>query len=1151
MVGALVLLPWSNFSLPWRPSVVLALLLASGCGRTPDDVLPPADLSFLGSPVPDARHSSIWVSRTSGLVANGTDALEVVVVARNRANEPLPGIEVSGFLSTSGPPGRDNSSFPAVTDGAGKARGTLSTTLAGTRSVFATVSMPGEQPRVGTVIQAPDAVEFIAGPPAVLRFLNKLGAQMAGKVFSPLVSIKAEDAFGNDVPVHPTITLSLGGGPTGAQLSGPVQVEPGSGVANFPSAFLTMAGEGYVLEASSPGLPSVQSSPFSVLAAAPARMAFLVEPTDVVAGEPLPDLRVAHYDAFGNLATSAFNFVELHLLPERFDAPLFGERSESVRSGVAEFRGLTIRRAGLGYQLQARHDPLPPISSRTFNVLAAAPSAERSKLEAVPERVLADGSAPSSLVLRVRDPFDNPVPNAAVQFAVTHGQGALIETAAHSNARGTASAKLTSGQQGRVTVSAQVGGATVQQDVRFASARALQVGLPGLPNAPFGPSLVADFDGDGHLDIADIDNGGVLVARGVGDGTFSRPQSFHGYGMTYALATGDVNGDGVLDLVLGSSSISVLHGAGDGTFDSPTVYPADASTIHIGWVGVSDVNADGLSDVLYMLTSGLGVMINKGAGRLGPTTVWSAPRPSTSGTSSGQPQLLDVDGDGRLDLLVLDYYGEAVRVLRASAAGGFLPAAESYDVGSDPQDVAVGDVNGDGRLDLLVLRYFGTPALLRGLPNGTFGVAETVAATVPLGGSRLALGDVDGDGDLDLAVTTAHVGGVTVVRNDGAGGFVQAVSYAEGQERGTLRFADLTHDARPELLMSNGSVLLNAGDGKLHAPVGQHSSWNVARLLVADWNADGELDIVTAGAIAGVSWGAPGGGFAPYTSVSTLTSTDAASADFNGDGKLELVLGRDFGKRLDFFQVDSLGSVQSLPALPLGWTPTALHAAELDGDGVVDLAVASRGENAVRVLRNLGAGAFDISVAYPAGSSPTGLTTADLNGDGRRDLVVTHATTRDLSVLLAQPAGGYAPAVAIEAGRTMGVVAADLNGDGNVDLAAGVVAGNQSALVIFPGNGDGTFGPPLEHPLSSWATGVLASDLNGDGHVDLLAVGGKLTLFFGDGDGRFAPPVSYGSELEVVAAALADFNADGRIDVAAQLEALDSQSAVLFNRSLR
>ncbi|QDU66338.1 FG-GAP repeat domain-containing protein [Engelhardtia mirabilis] len=136
----------------------------------------------------------------------------------------------------------------------------------------------------------------------------------------------------------------------------------------------------------------------------------------------------------------------------------------------------------------------------------------------------------------------------------------------------------------------------------------------------------------------------------------------------------------------------------------------------------------------------------------------------SAGSRPNEVALGDLDGDGALDAVtanrgcynyLLDQWeGFGVSVLLGDGAGGFsAPIHYPFAVGhAELTGVDLGDVDGDGALDLVTVNYLaGSMTLLRGLGDGSFTAAGSLyAGSYP---SRVALGDIDGDGDLDVAVS--------------------------------------------------------------------------------------------------------------------------------------------------------------------------------------------------------------------------------------------------------------------------------------------------------------------------------------------------------------------------------------------------------------
>jgi hypothetical protein len=246
-----------------------------------------------------------------------------------------------------------------------------------------------------------------------------------------------------------------------------------------------------------------------------------------------------------------------------------------------------------------------------------------------------------------------------------------------------------------------------------------------------------------------------------------------------SVVVGDFTGDGTLDLVLGDYEfapyVTVLLGDGTGKFTATTSPPNGEYPTYA--LAVGDFNGDGKLD-LAVLENQKFVNILLGVGD-GTFTAIAQPLPP-----EGFPISIavgDFNGDGKLDLAVantgVDVYGSnTVTILLGNGDGTFTATAQSPTTGNNPGSMAVGDFNGDGNLDLAVVNTCGngppncpsgtpgTVTILMGDGNGGFTAAASSPATTPNPGA-VAAGDFNGDGRLDLAVTfwNAPNNGVSVL----------------------------------------------------------------------------------------------------------------------------------------------------------------------------------------------------------------------------------------------------------------------------------------------------------------------------------------------------------------------------------------------------
>jgi hypothetical protein len=322
--------------------------------------------------------------------------------------------------------------------------------------------------------------------------------------------------------------------------------------------------------------------------------------------------------------------------------------------------------------------------------------------------------------------------------------------------------------------------------------------------------------------------------------------------------------------------------------------------------------------------------------------------------------------------------------------------------------------------------------------------------------------------------------------------FEPRVNYTVGANPQYIATADFRHEGKLDLVSANYgsgtvSVLLGNGDGTFR-PQMQYAATSYAQApIVGDFNRDGILDLAVPGyGDVAILLGRGDGSFGPPAFYSDNGAYHGITADFKGDGKL-------------------------------------------------DLAIADSG---VSILLGNGDGTFGPAVEYQAGGFSTTVATGDFNRDGILDLVTSNYDENTVSVLLGNGDGTFRTHVDYATGNNpVGVTVADFNGDGKLDLAVAIPApGDQGpgAVSILLGNGDGTFRPRVDYPTSAGAIRIDVGDFNQDGKLDLAVstVGPSVDILLGNGDGTFQPALSFPTGGRPWNPAAADFNGDGHLDVA-------------------
>ncbi len=338
----------------------------------------------------------------------------------------------------------------------------------------------------------------------------------------------------------------------------------------------------------------------------------------------------------------------------------------------------------------------------------------------------------------------------------------------------------------------------------------------GTGDLPFSVA-VGDFNSDGKLDLAVVNDVShtVTILLGNGDGTFApppAPATPPGTGLNpAAIAVGDFNGDGKLDLAVAtqcgndpsclSGAVSILLGNGDGTFAAPPspATPPGTGKIPLS-IAVGDFNGDGKLD-LAVVNSGdrnVSILLGNGDG----TFTAAAASPAT-GDLPESVAVGDFNGDGKLDLAVANSFSATVTILLGNGDGTFT-AATSPAVGVQPESVAVGDFNGDGYPDLAVANYRdNTVSILLNKADGTGTFQAQITFPAGSGPTSVAVGDSNGDGKLDLAVADNGGSTVSILLGNGLGSFTAAATPSVGSHPNSVAAGDFNNDGRLDFVTTN------------------------------------------------------------------------------------------------------------------------------------------------------------------------------------------------------------------------------------------------------------------------------------------------------------------------------------------------------------
>ncbi len=684
-------------------------------------------------------------------------------------------------------------------------------------------------------------------------------------------------------------------------------------------------------------------------------------------------------------------------------------------------------------------------------------------------------------------------------------------------------------------------------DGTFATPRSLIIG-DVIPRA----IISADFDGDSRLDLGvgvsgRFGSGGVAVLLGLDGGVFGPPSTFaQAAGGANDLRAADVNDDGFLDLVTSTfqDRIGVTFGNGDGTFGTPATLAPGGSP---NSVDLGDLDRDGLLDI---------VVTNSGNFR-GPGNVAVLRGTSTSGTFAApvtflagrNPQALsvaDINADGELDAITGNADSFDVSVLLGLDGASFAAPVFSA-AGTSPVALAMADVNGDGVVDAIVPNN-GFPrdvTLLLGNGDGTWSDPISIGGGIDSNPVAAAIGDVDNDADADVVVASqGRFGGsgpsVAVFIGDGTGIFAAPRLVDLDTNPTALALIDANSDGSLDVVVTRQgagvTVLINEGDGTF-AGASRFTSADGSNSASGDLNGDGNVDVVTTsrfGSTISIVLGNGDGTFGDPTTVETGNRPEIVRmGDLDGDGDADVVVIHTVGDDIAVFLGNPDGTLGLSQRIPIATDMSTLELADADGDAVLDILSAKPNGNVVVVMRGLGDGTFDAPRLLATGSFSFVLS-ADLDGDGFLDLVAAEEFSNRLSVSRGSADGSFGPPAFFSTGfRPVFLELADLDADGNLDaVTANLSGGNVSVLF---GNGDATFGAAVNLSAGSGPRALAVVDVNGDSNPDVVVANNSsdsVSVIPGNGDRTFGAASTFSAGDGPTDLVVEDFDGDGNLDVA-------------------
>ncbi|MFN3192091.1 MAG: putative Ig domain-containing protein [Aureliella sp.] len=706
---------------------------------------------------------------------------------------------------------------------------------------------------------------------------------------------------------------------------------------------------------------------------------------------------------------------------------------------------------------------------------------------------------------------------------------------------------------------------------------------------------VADFDGDGNMDLLRFDtfNARLELFTGTGDGiNFDRRIVANPDGSGGNAAGGfeptDIDGDGDLDIALGVSSsnqVSIWIGINDGTGDfeireyatqdfSGNINPNQSSTIVRGAM-FGDYNNDGVTDFSYYTQSGDfdGVGIRLGT------------RPGEFGTSRSIPWVEnprfevavpgDIDGDGDIDLV--DTNND--RTFLNLGNGTFSdPIPASGQIGGGPAGTSA-DFNLDG-LDDIVGPYStrSTGGYFVGLSNGdgTFSITERVSSGTFYNYDNFAAADLNGDGYPDFYTKNAIDNYIDFFINDSSnpGFFTRSLRYTPpagsqgvnvSQWDSAYDVGDFTGDgildfatAEREAIGDIIKVVVYQGDGTgaftRYSELAGFDEDNQASILGrsvepgdfvgGDIDGDGDRDLMAASFLGTRVFLNDGTGNFSFERLLRTTGTDQRRreswlVDFNEDGNLDFFqTGQNSSGPLSVWLGDGQGnfsleeSVGVVASIPAAGNPFA----DIDGDGHLDFVYATGG--------NGNYGSDDAVIFAGRRDDLVDVVAIDLNGDGNEEILAVQEQMDRLQIFVGDNLGGLTRQPDLQTGRAPQAVAVgDLDADGQSEIFTANRASR--TLGIFIGDLENGYAQS-EIAVGTGPIDVETADVDGDGNADVVVLDdgeNALWVLSGSGDGSLSAPIAIPLGDRPSRFVLADVDGDGNEDAVITLP--DSQRLMI------
>jgi len=635
--------------------------------------------------------------------------------------------------------------------------------------------------------------------------------------------------------------------------------------------------------------------------------------------------------------------------------------------------------------------------------------------------------------------------------------------------------------------------------ISFAAA----VTVPYFTNANI--SVIADIDGDGLPDIISSELTNLAVFRNtstVGSISFASRVNFTSANSISGIATGDLDGDGKTDVLVSNNATSVsawrnTSTPGSITFNTRQDFTTPGSATG---VAVADIDGDGIMDIIVSSSTPNDMSVIKGTSSSGTISMGAR----TDYGAGGNDQYLtigDFDGDGKADVAVSSITSGSVGVYRNTSVSGTVsfslpvagPLPPSFTANSGASQLGAVDIDGDGLTDIVVTDQSvakfsvllnspltpntGTATVCPGLTTtisnsfaagGTWTSSNTAIATVTAGPatSTTVTGVLSGTCNITFTSTGTNqtvVTAVTVTATPTVTGISPLVGFPastvtiSGTNFNTTTTNDLVYFGATRATVNSASATSLTVTVPLGSTFGavnvENSACGLQAASVASYLQKYSNGSFVANTV----------NFDPrYDFASGTAPSGVALGDFDGDGKPDIVIGNNTSGNIKvYLNTSTSGSLTAGSfGAPVTYTvpsggPLDVMVGDMDGDGKLDIITAAvlGGTNRVVVFRNLSSlGTLSFAAGFTVatnGGSFNGLSIADMDGDGKPEVITTLSTVMVYQNNSVPGTLSFGTGSSFASASTpVAVCEFDIDGDGKKDIISSNNGTNNISVLI-------------------------------------------------------------------------------------------------------